>query len=274
MGVLDDTRIAFIGGGAMAEAFISGILRQGLVQPHQIVVSDPIEGRRAYLAQELGIRAVASNAEAVTGAQIIVLAVKPQMLGKALGQLGQVAPDVLLLTFVTGATISNIRKTLGVEAIVRIMPNTPSQIGEGISVWTATAKVTPEQRDQARQIVQALGEEIYVEDESYLDMATAMSGSGPAYVFLFIEAFTDAGVHLGLSRPIAEKLALQTVRGAAIYAQKKGAHPAVLRNQVTSPGGTTAEALQELEKGAFRAIVANAVRAAYLRAKALGGDDK
>jgi len=274
MGVLDNTRIAFVGGGAMAEAFISGMLRQGLAQPQQIIVSDPIEARRTYLAQELDVRAVSSNAEAVTGAQIIVLAVKPQVLSKALGQLGQIAPNALLLTFVAGATINTIRKSLGIDAIVRIMPNTPGQIGEGISVWTATPEVTAAQRDQARQIVQALGEEVYVEDESYLDMATAMSGSGPAYVFLFIEALTDAGVHLGFARPIAEKLALQTVRGAAVYAQKKGVHPAVLRNQVTSPGGTTAEALHEVEKGAFRAIVANAVWAAYRRAKALGGDDK
>ena len=150
------------------------------------------------------------------------------------------------------------------------MPNTPGQIGEGIAVWMATAETTEAQRAQARAIVGALGEEIYVEKEHYLDMATALSGSGPAYVFLFIEALTDAGVRMGFSRPVAEKLALQTVRGSAIYAQETGLHPAVLRNRVTSPGGTTAEALYQLEKGGFRALISQAVWAAYQKSKLLG----
>lgn len=271
MGVLGETRIAFIGGGMMAEAFIAGLLNKGLAQPGQIVASDPVEARRAALSKELGIQMVPSNREAIAGAGIIVLAVKPQVLGKVLAELAdQIDASVLLLTFVAGARIETIRQALSTPSIVRIMPNTPGQIGEGISVWTATHETSSDQRNQAQQIVMALGEEIYVEDEDYLDMATALSGSGPAYVFLFIEALTDAGVHMGFPRPIAEKLALQTVKGSAIYAQQKGVHPAILRNQVTSPGGTTAEALYQFEKQGFRAIISRAVWAAYQKARLLG----
>ena len=174
------------------------------------------------------------------------------------------------MSIIAGARIATLRQGLGAEAIVRIMPNTPGQVGEGIAVWTATPEASDEGLSLARAIIGALGEEIYVEDEDYLDMATAMSGSGPAYVFLFIEAMTDAGVHMGLSRPIAEKLALQTVKGSAAYAQQRGLHPAVLRNMVTSPGGTTAEALYEFERGGLRATVERAILAAYRRAQVLG----
>jgi pyrroline-5-carboxylate reductase len=183
---------------------------------------------------------------------------------------------VLVLSIIAGATVETIYRALGFNlppAIVRVMPNTPGQIGEGISVWMATPETSPAQRQAAREIVGALGQEIAVEEERYLDMATAMSGSGPAYVFLFMEAFTDAGVRLGFSRAIAERLAVQTVRGAAIYAQESGLHLAELRNRVTSPGGTTAEALHVFEQGGLRATVADAVWAAYKRARALGGEE-
>ena len=145
------------------------------------------------------------------------------------------------------------------------------QIGEGISVWTAAREVSQEQREQARAILSALGQEVYVEDEGYLDMATALSASGPAYVFLFIEALIDAGVQMGFPRRVAQKLVLQTVRGSAVFAQETGLHPAILRNMVTSPGGTTAEALYQLEKGGLRATVSRAVWAAYQKARHLGG---
>jgi pyrroline-5-carboxylate reductase len=179
--------------------------------------------------------------------------------------------SALLLTIVAGAKIDTIRSALGTGAIVRIMPNTPGQIGEGISVWTATGQVSPPQMEQAREIIRALGEQVYVEDEEYLDMATALSGSGPAYVFYFAEALIDAGVHLGFSRAVARKLVLQTVRGSAAFAQKTGLHPAVLRNMVTSPGGTTAAGLYQLDKGGLRAAVSRAVWAAYQKARYLGG---
>jgi pyrroline-5-carboxylate reductase len=271
MGMLSDTRITFIGGGTMAEALIRGLLRQQLVTAERITASDPLEQRRAYLSQELGVKISDSNGEAIAVADIAVLGVKPQVLGSVLVELdGRISPDTLVLSIVAGAKIGTIRGALGARAIVRVMPNTPGQIGEGIAVWTATAETTEAQRLQAQAVVGALGEEIYVEEERYLDMATALSGSGPAYVFLFIEALTDAGMRMGFSRSIAQKLALQTVRGSAIYAQETGLHPAVLRNRVTSPGGTTAEALYQFEKGGFRALVSQAVWAAYQKSKHLG----
>lgn len=264
-------RIAFVGGGVMAEAFIQGILKKGLARPEEIVASDPLAERRTHLSEKLGIQVSASNLEAIAGAETAVLAVKPQTLGGVLRELaGHISPETLLLTFIAGAKIEAFRQALGITAIVRIMPNTPCQIGEGMSVWTATPDTSPQQREWARQIVAALGEEVYVENEGYLDMATALSGSGPAYVFLFIEALVDAGVHMGLSRAISEKLVLQTVRGSATFAQSSGLHPAVLRNMVTSPGGTTAEALYRLEKGGLRAAISRAVAAAYEKAKLLG----
>jgi pyrroline-5-carboxylate reductase len=150
------------------------------------------------------------------------------------------------------------------------MPNTPAQIGEGITVWTASASVSEGQKETARAILSALGEEIFVEDENYLDMATALSGTGPAYVFLFMEALIDAGVHMGFPRRIAEQLVVQTLRGSVDYYQKAEHHPAGLRNQVTSPGGTSAEALYYLEKAGFRTAISRAVWAAYQRSLELG----
>jgi len=151
------------------------------------------------------------------------------------------------------------------------MPNTPAQIGQGITVWTATPEVPEAQHEQARMLLGALGDEIYMDDERYLDMATALSGTGPAYVFMFMEALIDAGVHMGFSRRDAERLVMQTIRGSVAYAEASGLHPAQLRNQVTSPGGTSAEAIYHMEKGGLRTVISRAVWAAYRRSVALGG---
>lgn len=275
MEILAEQRLALIGGGVMAEAIIRGLLHKGLAAPQQILVSEPVAQRREQLAGALGVGVTASNREAVAGAQIVLFAVKPQVLPQVLGELaGHVPATALALSIVAGAPIAAFRQALGELALVRVMPNTPAQVGEGISVWTATPQASALQRQQAQAIIGALGEEIYVEDEKYLDMATALSGSGPGYVFLFIEALIDAGVRLGFARPMAEKLVLQTVRGSAILAQRTGLHPAVLRNMVTSPGGTTAEGLVQLEEGGLRAAVARAVWASYERAQALGKGPK
>jgi pyrroline-5-carboxylate reductase len=273
MSGLAGLRIACIGGGVMGEAMIHGVLGKQLTTPGQVIVSEPIAARREQLHAKLGIATTSANLEAVRGANILLLAVKPQILPRVLAELaGQLAPETLLLSIVAGATLETILGGLGLPhlAAVRIMPNTPAQVGEGISVWTTTPAVSAPQREQARELIGALGQEIHVEDEHYLDMATALSGSGPAYVLLFIEALADVGVQMGLARPVAERLALQTVRGTAIYAQAAGTHPAVLRNMVTSPGGTTAAALHVLEKGGLRATLAEAVLAAYARAQELG----
>lgn len=271
MSKLNDVTLSFIGSGVMAEAMISGILSEGLTAPDHMIASDPRQERGEELASRYGVKATTANREAVKAAQIVVLSVKPQVLPAVLEELqGAVAPQALVLSIVAGARIGVMAAGLGHQAIVRAMPNTPAQIGEGMSVWTATAAVSEEQRQQAQSILQALGEEIYLEDEEYLDMATALSGTGPAYVFLFMEAMIDAGVHLGFSRRIAQQLVLQTVRGSVDFARQSVAHPAELRNMVTSPGGTSAEALYQLEKGGFRTVLSRAIWAAYQKSQYLG----
>lgn len=255
----------------MGEAMIKGVLNRQLVTPEYIIASDPRQERIEELAERYGIHVTSDNAQAVATAEVIVLSVKPQVLSVVLkGIRDAVDADNLILSIVAGARIRTIAQGLDHQAIVRSMPNTPAQIGEGITVWTDTAAVTEEQRGQARELLGALGEEVYVEDEGYLDMATALSGTGPAYVFLFMEALIDAGVHLGFSRYQSERLVLQTMRGAVNFARQSNLHPAQLRNMVTSPGGTSAEALYQLEKGGMRTVVSRAVWAAYQKSKYLG----
>ncbi len=267
-------RIGFIGGGTMAEAFVRGLLREDIAPPDQILVGEPVAERRDYLASELGVATTGENTQVTESADITVLAIKPQVVDRALPSLsGHVKPSGLILSIVAGLSIARIHNILGADRIVRVMPNTPAQIGEGISVWTCSQAVEPHQTDQAKILLCALGQEVHVDDEHYLDMATALSGSGPGYVFLFIEALIDAGVQMGFSRPVAERLVLQTVRGSAAYAQASGTHSALLRNRVTSPGGTTAAGIYELEKGRLRAVVTDAVLASYKRARALGGTE-
>jgi pyrroline-5-carboxylate reductase len=269
--VLNQKRIAFIGSGVMAEAMIKGLLRQGMVAPGDVIASGPRPQRGQELFDRYGIETTTSNAEAVDDAEIVVLSVKPQVLGLVLEELGgRVAADALVLSIVAGAPTDMIQRVLDVPAVVRVMPNTPAQIGLGISVWTATEATSETQRGQALAILQALGEEVNVDDERYLDMATALSGTGPAYVFLLMEAMVDAGVHLGFSRHVSERLVIETLRGSVEYARQSPRHLAALRNQVTSPGGTSAEALYHLEKGGLRTVLSRAIWAAYQRSRALG----
>jgi pyrroline-5-carboxylate reductase len=263
--------IGFIGGGAMAEAIIKGILKNRLYAPAQITASDPIQARRDILTKRYGVNVTASNPDCIQGKDIIVLAIKPQTSAEAMETTRQaLSSNQLVLSIVAGLPIRTIVESLGHEAVVRVMPNTPAQIEQGMSVWTATGSVTETQRDRAGAILRSLGREVYVPVEHYLDAATAMNGSGPAYVFLFLEAFIDAGVHIGFSRPVAQELAIQTMLGSVIMARESGQHPAELRNLVTSPAGTTAAALFELEAGGLRASVLKAVVAAFERSKELG----
>jgi len=267
-------KLAFIGAGVMGTTMIRGLLNKKLIHPQQIIASDPDEKRIEALAEELNIHITTDNVEAVDEADMIVIGVKPQVIDKVLlGLRGQVDYAPLILSIVAGVNIRWIAEDLHNSRIVRAMPNTPAQIGQGITVWTATYEVEDEQRRQARTLLDALGEQIYVEDESFLDMATALSGSGPAYVFLFIEAMIDAGVRMGFKRPYAEKLALQTIKGSVEFLMESGEHPTILRNQVTSPGGTTAAGLNQLEKHGLRNAVMEAVWAAYQRSIELGEDD-
>ncbi len=269
--MLHDTKLAFIGSGTMAEAMIKGVLDRKLVTAEHIIASGPRVERGQELAARYGVRVTTDNREAARAADIVVLSIKPQVLLPVLQELrGVVPPEALVLSIVAGARITAIAQGMGHQAIIRCMPNTPAQIGEGITVWTDTPAVTERQRAQARGLLSSLGEEVYVEEEDYLDMATALSGTGPAYVFLFMEALIDAGVHLGFSRHLAERLVLQTMRGAVDFARQSNLHPAQLRNMVTSPGGTSAEALYQLEKGGLRTVVSRAVWAAYQKSKYLG----
>jgi pyrroline-5-carboxylate reductase len=263
-------KITFIGPGVMAEAMIAGLLHKKLAKPENVTASGPEEDRGEELSKKYKIKITTDNATAVSNADVVVLSVKPQRLSEVMKGLSRIRPEALVLSIVAGASIQKISKGLKHPAVVRSMPNTPGQIGEGITVWAASPKTSREQQEMARQILGALGEEVFVEDESYLDMATALSGSGPAYVFLFTEALIDAGVHMGFPRRIAEQLVLQTIKGSASFYQHAERHPATLRNQVTSPGGTSAEALYYLEKAGFRTAISRAVWAAYQRSLELG----
>ena len=262
-------RIAFIGGGTMGEAIVRCLLGKDFAVPADVVISDVSQSRRELLSREYGVSTLADNRKAIEGADLIILAVKPQDLAQAVEEIKNPAPQQLVLSIVAGASLSSLQHGLKHTCIIRAMPNMPAQISEGMTVWTATAQVSQGQKEIARSILGSMGEELYVNDEKYLDMATALSGSGPAYVFLFIEALIDAGVHIGLPRNMAEKLAIQTIIGSTHAVQKTGKHPAELRNMVTSPGGTTVEALLQLEKGNFRSILLEAVAAAYNKAKRL-----
>ena len=269
--MLNDSTVAFIGSGSMGEAMIRGLLRQGMVVPGQIVASGPRAERGQVLFDRYAVRVTTDNVEAAAEADVVVLSVKPQVLCRVLEELGgQVKTDALVLSIVAGARMDTITRMLDTPAVVRVMPNTPAQIGMGISVWTATEATTEAQRGQAQMLLEALGEEVYVGDEDYLDMATALSGTGPAYVFLLMEAMVDAGVHLGFSRHVSERLVIETMRGSVEYARKSARHLATLRNQVTSPGGTSAEALYHLEKGGLRTVLSRAIWAAYQRSRVLG----
>ncbi len=212
------------------------------------------------------------NGRAVRNADLVVLAIKPQDLDHALGSIrGKLLPGTVVLSIVAGARLKTLEDGLGHGMLVRAMPNMPALIGEAMTVWTATARTDVKQKEIARSVLSAIGDELYVGQEKYLDMATAVSGSGPAYVFLFAEALIDAGVHVGLPRDIAQRLTLQTLLGSTRAMQVMGKHPAELRNMVTSPAGTTTEGLLELEKGKLSYLVKRAVTAAYKKATALGG---
>jgi pyrroline-5-carboxylate reductase len=268
-------KIAFIGSGAMAEAMISSLLRQKLARPEDLLASDLHLERVQELHGKYGVQAFTGNNQAVEYADVVVLSVKPQRLTEVLASLkGAIPSGALVLSIVAGATVGKISKGLKHNAVVRSMPNTPAQIGEGITVWIAAPSVSPVQKETARSILGAFGHEINVEEEDYLDMATALSGTGPAYVFMFMEAMIDAGVHMGFPRRISEQLVVQTLRGSVDYYQainqKSSVHVAALKNQVTSPGGTTAEALYYLEKAGFRTAISRAIWAAYQRTLELG----
>jgi len=276
---LSNSRLAFIGCGVMAEAIIAGLLRKKLVTPEQITGSHPRQARREEMHVKYGIEMFEHNRDAVTanhpeGADdnsVLVLAVKPQRLKRVLEELkGSLVKEQLVVSIVAGAKIATIAEELLHASIVRTMPNTPAQIGEGVTAWTASAEVNEEQEQQVCAMLEALGKTVRVENEHQIDMATALSATGPTYIFMVMEALIDAGVHMGFSRHVAQELVHQMMLGAVLFARESHKHPAELRNMVTSPGGTSAEAIYQMEKGSLRTVLSKAVWAAYQRAETLG----
>lgn len=271
MKLLADQKLALIGSGNMGIAMIGALLRQEDIAPEQITASDPIPEQREAVAARYGVETTGSNPEAVKGADILLLAVKPQVLTKVFSQLrDQLPEDCLIFSIVAGTPIAALQKGFNHGPVIRAMPNTPAQISSGMTVWTDSKEVTEAQRQQARVILQAMGKELYVELEDSLNMATAVSGTGPTYAFLLAEALVDAAVHLGFSRREARMIVLETLKGSVDFALQSDLHLAQLRNMVTSPGGTSAEAIYQLDKGGIRTILSKAVWAAYQKSQLLG----
>jgi pyrroline-5-carboxylate reductase len=268
---LKDATIATIGSGVMAEAMIAGLLRGELLSPDQVIASHPRPDRRSELISSYGIRTVEDNASAVEPASVVVLAIKPQMLLRVGREIAPMLTDgKLVISIIAGATTRALSNVLKHHQIVRSMPNTPAQLGRGMTVWYPTPEVSDTQREQARVLLASLGAELQVDDEKLVGMATAVSGTGPTYVFLVMEALIDAAVHLGFPRHVAHDLVIETLEGSTLFAKSSGMHPAQLRNMVTSPGGTSAAALHELESGRLRTVLSEAVWAAYRRTEELG----
>ncbi len=264
-------RVGIVGAGDMAESIIAGLVADRAVRPELLAASHPRRERREALAERHGVRSVASNRDALADAEVVVIAVKPQMLARVMRELrGRLDADQVVVSIVAGATIRTLVDGLQHAAVVRAMPNTPSQIRRGMSVWSASEACTARQRDLARAVLRALGDERQVADEAFVAMATALSGTGPTYLFAVMEALIDAGVHVGFPRELAHDLVVETLIGSAEFAKRSELHPAQLRNAVTSPGGTSAAAIYELEKGRIRTVFSDAVWAAYRRTLELG----
>ncbi len=266
-----DLKISFVGGGKMAEAIVSGIVQSKLVSPSQILVSEPVEARRLELRSNYSIEVTDNNLEVSKQQGLLFLAVKPQNLKEVCDEInGNIHTETSIISIVAGANLDSIKAYTNHSNIVRVMPNTPAQISEGMAVWTAFPEVSSSTLSVIEEILDTLGKQFFVKEEKYLDMSTALSASGPAYVFMFIESLIDAGVYLGMPREMARKLTLQTLLGSTKFVENTGKHPAELKDMVTSPAGTTIEAILSLENDNFRASVINGVVAAYERSLELG----
>ncbi|MBV8300803.1 MAG: pyrroline-5-carboxylate reductase [Candidatus Dormibacteraeota bacterium] len=263
---LREARLGIVGAGVMAEAMLAGLVAGEVIAPSAVCCSHPRPERREELEARFGVSTSAANGDAVRDADVLLLAVKPQLLDGVMAELrGGLRAGQLVISIVAGASTRALSEGLGHPAVVRSMPNTPAQIEQGVTVWYATEAVDERGRDWTRRMLATLGREFEVHDERQVAMATAVSGTGPTYIFLFIEALTDAAVHLGFPRHVARELVLDTMQGSAAFALRSGKHPAQLRDMVTSPGGTSAAALYQLERGRLRTVVSDAVWAAFRR---------
>lgn len=266
------TKLGIIGGGVMGEALLSRLIVQGTYKPHEILVSEPQSERQKVLAKSYGVQLTDDNRAAAI-AEVLLLAIKPQAFDVVAAGLKNLTPPSgqlpLVISILAGTPLRRLEDAFSGYPVVRAMPNTPSTVGAGMTAIAPGAHTQPHHLQQARQIFTSVGEVVEV-PEALMDAVTGLSGSGPAFVALLIEALSDGGVAAGLPRAIATKLALQTVRGTAQLLQESGMHPAELKDRVTSPGGTTIAGVAQLERAGFRAAVIEAVRAAYLRSQELG----
>jgi pyrroline-5-carboxylate reductase len=263
--------IGFLGAGKMATALAKGFIRAGLVTPKEVIASDVSEAACAAFAKETGAKTTAFNPDVAKFASVLVLAVKPHQVSEALTEIRDaVSEKHLILSIAAGVTLAKLEASLGGDArVIRVMPNTPALVGSSATGFALGKSAGAADAELATKLFSAVGIAFQVK-ESLLDAVTGLSGSGPAYVYLFIEALSDGGVAAGLPRDIATKLAAQTLLGAAKMVLETGQHPGALKDMVTSPGGTTIEGLHELEKGKFRGTVMSAVRAASDKSKKLG----
>jgi len=263
-------QLGIIGGGVMGEALLSRLIAQGIYAPEQVIVSDPVPARGEVLRSRYGVTATTDNAQACQ-AEIILLAIKPQILPQLARQLAMVAipPRSLILSILAGVSLVRLAELFPQQPIIRVMPNTPATVGVGMTAIAPNTQVTPQQQAQAETIFRAVGEVVQV-PESSMDAVTGLSGSGPAFVALMVEALADGGVAAGLPRATAQQLAIQTVLGTAQLLKERDIHPAQLKDQVTSPGGTTIAGVHVLEQQGFRGAVMGAVLAAYGRSQTLG----
>jgi len=264
-------KIGFLGAGKMATALARGFLNAKLVKANQLCAADPYPAAREHFAAETGAKALATNLEVAKVATVLILATKPDQVTAALTEIASVVgKDHLLISIAAGVTLAKLESVLPPGSrVIRVMPNTPALVGAGASGFALGKNATAADGETAQKLLSAVGVALAVK-ESLLDAVTGLSGSGPAYVYQFIEALSDGGVAAGLPRDVATRLAAQTVLGGAKMVLETGQHPGALKDQVTSPGGTTIEGLHELEKGKLRATVMSAVRAAADKSKKLG----
>jgi pyrroline-5-carboxylate reductase len=264
-------KIGFLGAGKMATALAKGFVHTEIVFPKELVAGDPVAAARSHFTAEVGAKTVAANLDVAKAAKVLILATKPDQTAAALAEIsGVFTKNHLLISIAAGVTLAKLESALPAGArVIRVMPNTPALVGAGASGFALGKNATAADGELAQKLLSAVGVALQVK-ESLLDAVTGLSGSGPAYVYQFIEALSDGGVAAGLPRDIATKLAAQTVLGGAKMVLETGQHPGALKDQVTSPGGTAIEGLHELEKGKLRATVMSAVRAATEKSKKLG----
>lgn len=269
---LDGINLGIIGGGVMAKAIASRLLSENIYSASSILVSEPQPQRQEFWQKEYGVVGTTDNVRVVKTAPIVLLAIKPQILDKVIEQLdfsNNIAVSPLIISILAGVTLNKLESAFVGCPVIRVMPNTPATVGQGISAIAAGKKVDSTHLEEAKRIFAAVGKVVEV-PETQMDAVTGLSGSGPAYVALMIESLADGGVAAGLPRAIALQLAIQTVLGTATLIQQSGLHPAELKDRVSSPGGTTIAGVAALEKAGFRSAAIEAVKASYNRSKELG----